>query len=377
VRLLQATAGILATAIARAELFARMSRLAFQDPLTGLANRRALDDRLAEVLDDARDDSPVALVVADVDAFKALNDHDGHAAGDRVLRAVADALSTAALEFPGALVARSGGDEFCVVLPGQNVSAAERFCRGASGLVRGGEHPSVTLAWGAAASGDGVRRPAELFRRADAAQYTAKRSGPGAICVSAGHDEPAVRPAGRRRLRDARPALGALVPDALEAVDALGPDATPVDRVEAVAASFAASLDAAGWLVSRVRHGETELRDERGMLGVLDPASGTRVVRLSATATTDLAAYPASERAVRTGSTFAATVDDPAADPAEREFLRGLGLESSIGAGGRSEDHGYLIEVYGDARTSPLREAAPHLRAALAAAIAYPRSSAS
>jgi diguanylate cyclase (GGDEF)-like protein len=378
VRLLQAIAGILETAIARAELFSRMSTLAFQDPLTGLANRRALDDRLTEALAEAGDDGSVALVVADIDDFKARNDRFGHAVGDRVLREVADALGTVALEFTGALVARSGGDEFCVVLPSHSLAAAERFCRSASGLVRGAEEPPVTLAWGAASSADGARRSGDLFRLADAAQYTAKRSGPGAICVSApDRGEPAARPSGRRRLRDARPALGALVPDALEAVDGLGSDATPLDRLEAVAASFAASLDAAGWVVCCVRHGETELRDERGMIGVLDPASGTRVVRLAPTATSDLAAHPASAHAVRTGTPYSAAVNDPECDAAEQRFLREHGLESSIGAGGRNEDHGYLVEIYGDARTPPLRAAAPHLRAAVAAAVAYPRSPAS
>ena len=102
-----------------AQLNQELSVLSQTDPLTGLANRRAFDQRLAEEVSRAvRHQMPLALLVVDIDHFKAYNDHYGHPAGDVCLRQVAAVLSQCAGR-PTDLVARLGGEEFAVLLPHQ------------------------------------------------------------------------------------------------------------------------------------------------------------------------------------------------------------------------------------------------------------------
>ena len=83
VRMLQAIAAQVSMAIGRAELFSEVSQYAFEDPLTRVANRRGLDERLRAV----RDGEELTLLVCDVDGLKTVNDRDGHPAGDALLRA--------------------------------------------------------------------------------------------------------------------------------------------------------------------------------------------------------------------------------------------------------------------------------------------------
>ena len=116
VAFLETIAGQLAVAIGRAELFSRVSRLAYEDALTGLANRRALEERLQRAVARAADrNATLAVLLCDVDELKAINDEQGHDAGDRALQRVAEALVAAAAPRPGNLVGRLSGDEFCVV----------------------------------------------------------------------------------------------------------------------------------------------------------------------------------------------------------------------------------------------------------------------
>ncbi|TVR09909.1 MAG: diguanylate cyclase [Salinarimonadaceae bacterium] len=96
----------------------RLEALAHSDPLTGLANRRRFDESLEEAWERmAGDGEPMAVVAIDIDHFKLYNDNYGHPAGDRCLKQVADALAIAALRSED-LVARCGGEEFAVLLPG-------------------------------------------------------------------------------------------------------------------------------------------------------------------------------------------------------------------------------------------------------------------
>ncbi len=102
VSFLEAIGGQIATAIARVQLFSRVSRLAYEDPLTGLANRRAFEERLERALRrHAGGESTVALMLCDVDRLKQINDVHGHAGGDRALRSIASALVSAAAALSG------------------------------------------------------------------------------------------------------------------------------------------------------------------------------------------------------------------------------------------------------------------------------------
>jgi len=149
--------------------------LAHVDGLTGLGNRRALD-RARERLADEQGGSSV--IVVDVDRFKQVNDVHGHAAGDEVLRAVADRLR--AETRAGDVVVRAGGDEFVVILEGTSGAVAreiaDRFCAriGEAPIDVGGSALAVSVSVGVA-SGDGDVDA--LVRRADEALYEAKRAG--------------------------------------------------------------------------------------------------------------------------------------------------------------------------------------------------------
>src|ERR1700742_3277361 len=96
------------------------------DPLTGLLNRRGLDERIeAELARGRRDGGELAVVAVDVDHFKSINDQFGHDVGDRVLTWIAQTIGrqTRASD----LTARLGGDEFLIVLPATGVEAAREF----------------------------------------------------------------------------------------------------------------------------------------------------------------------------------------------------------------------------------------------------------
>ncbi|RZL10625.1 MAG: GGDEF domain-containing protein [Rubrivivax sp.] len=165
-----------------------LHRLARFDMLTDVSNRRHFDEFIEHVWSRARHDgTEVALMMIDVDHFKAYNDHHGHPAGDACLRDVAGALARH-LRRPGDLVARVGGEEFAVVLPHANVmqaqATAERLRAGVALLAL--PHPAspeaerrVTVSVGVAclAAGEPGASLARLMATADAALYEAKARG--------------------------------------------------------------------------------------------------------------------------------------------------------------------------------------------------------
>lgn len=167
-------------------LLARLEAEARIDPLTGVLNRRGMQERLdVELARAARDRTPIAVAAFDIDHFKHVNDEHGHEVGDRVLALLG---ATLAHEARGAdVVARVGGEEFTVVLPGaearEALTFAERVRRafadpaGAERLSRGvPEGLVVTVSAGIAAAGPVIDEHA-LFEAADHALYAAKRSG--------------------------------------------------------------------------------------------------------------------------------------------------------------------------------------------------------
>lgn|GEM_PF-843429 len=168
-----------------AQLNQELSVLSQTDALTGLANRRAFDQRLAEeVSRAARHRVPLALLVVDIDHFKPYNDHYGHPAGDACLRQVAAVLRESAGR-PTDLVARLGGEEFALLLPHQSgaqaIQLAERCVRAVEAAViahaRSPVASHVTVSVGVAQWLGAAQDGAALLAAADAALYLAKRQG--------------------------------------------------------------------------------------------------------------------------------------------------------------------------------------------------------
>jgi diguanylate cyclase (GGDEF)-like protein len=195
---LEAIAGQVGAAIGRAELFSRVNALAYADPLTGLGNRRALDQQLEPAVE--RGDA-LAIAFCDLDRLKLINDSLGHEAGDRAIRRAADALASAARSQPDTYVYRVGGDEFCVVLEGAGADAAVALATAAGAMLARGTAP-LALSCGVAELRPGARAT-DLFRAADAAQYVAKREGRGRVVVFT-DDESSAAPADGRRARRSR-----------------------------------------------------------------------------------------------------------------------------------------------------------------------------
>lgn len=160
----------------------RLRFLSEVDELTGIANRRVLDQHLIQEWRRARRHSnSLSLIMIDIDWFKEYNDHYGHPAGDACLRQVAQALSVC-LQREGELVARYGGEEFCIVLPqlspDEAMVCAERLQRAVADLSL--EHPRgrVTLSIGVATACAGELSAAQmLLENADQALYKAKTAG--------------------------------------------------------------------------------------------------------------------------------------------------------------------------------------------------------
>jgi diguanylate cyclase (GGDEF)-like protein len=365
VRFAEAMTAQVSAAIGRAELFSRINALAYEDPLTGLANRRALDEHLESAVASAVESGQeLALLFCDLDGLKQINDSGGHEAGDEALRRVAGALRQAASRLSGCFVARLGGDEFCVVLVGHGTDAARRLELHVETLLAADGGPPVSLSAGATSLSEAGPRPADLFRAADAAQYAAKRVGGGRVLVAEqgvpGPD--ASRPgAGRRRLRDAHPDEPApLIAAMLEALDGPLAEASAADRVESVVSGFAHAFDAAGWAISVIEPGAGEARIRYS--GVRDGDGPALRVRRDGE-TFSLADFPATEELVRRGGGFFVAVDDPDGDPAERAWLRGRDYRALITAAATGADgSSHLAEIFCDERSGPLQDALPELR---------------
>jgi diguanylate cyclase (GGDEF)-like protein len=166
-----------------------LERRAHRDGLTGLVNRVALEDHLHREWNAwRRHGAPLAVLIADLDHFKAINDTYGHAAGDDVLCQAAEVLSRSVRGSD--LAARYGGEEFVVVAPDcpleAAVTLANRFRAGLAevAIPVPGASVAVTASVGIAGTSEAVLgSPGDLLRQADQALYQAKRSGRDAIAV--------------------------------------------------------------------------------------------------------------------------------------------------------------------------------------------------
>lgn len=170
------------------------------DGLTGVANRKAFDEALAEQLERAQtEQTPLCLVMSDIDHFKKFNDTWGHRTGDQVLRLVAQSLKSGARE--NDIVARYGGEEFAIIMPCCTVPEAEAIANAirqsvqARDLVKrstGESLGKVTVSLGVSILRPGDKS-ASLIERADGCLYEAKRSGRNRVICDHGLDQPALR----------------------------------------------------------------------------------------------------------------------------------------------------------------------------------------
>jgi diguanylate cyclase (GGDEF)-like protein len=185
-------AGLLAAAFlrvtSRANFMNGLHTESRTDPLTGLANRRSLMERIEmEMAHALRADTPLTLAMIDLDHFKEFNDRYGHVAGDTVLRSVAAMMVSNTRDQD--LVSRYGGEEFCLVLPDTDIIGGHHLL---DHLRAGGRDSTADLAVTLSAgltSWDGIEDPTSFIERADRALYRAKNSGRDRVVSIAAYTE--------------------------------------------------------------------------------------------------------------------------------------------------------------------------------------------
>ncbi len=239
----------------------RERRSALTDPLTGLLNRRGLEERLERELQLARAErSPLSLIVLDCDDFKDVNDRAGHEFGDALLREIGHVLGVVAPDVGCA--ARLGGDEFVVVLPATEADLAEAAAHDIQGrLAAGLDSAGFPLHLSAGVSTypyDGAG-PTQLLRSADQALYEAKARGKDRVVgfrelVRRGNVEQDVVTAGatgERRRGSARPDASTLE-GTMEASSAIWLEQTPEAALDRLAKSLTFVVGAIAVQISRI-----------------------------------------------------------------------------------------------------------------------------
>ena len=196
-QVLHSFADVVKLSLANLQLIDSLAEQAFRDPLTGLFNRRYLMETLPrEVRRAQRRNTPLTIVMLDIDHFKQLNDTYGHDAGDFVLEDLAEQL-TEALRIED-VACRYGGEEFLLLLPDCDLATARRRMKSISHKIKlksnvfhGKILHGMTLSIGLAALSDGLSTGERLITAADKAMYVAKRMGRDRIeCFEASPPEP-------------------------------------------------------------------------------------------------------------------------------------------------------------------------------------------
>jgi len=301
----------------------RERRSAVSDPLTGVLNRRGLEERLVRELEDARTSrSPVSLLVIDCDDFKEINDRAGHEFGDTILREIADVLMSSLRE--GAEAARIGGDEFVVMLPGADADAAEAAGTEirrllAEGLTDAG-YP-VHVSAGISTYPFDAPGATALLRAADQALYAAKVDGKDRIASfrdligSTSRPTPPHEPKRRGRSE------GSMLADALAALRAIESEETAQNVCGRLCKSLVFVVGATGCSISRVV----------GELVVDATEHALREVRLTADETAyRIDDFPLTAEVLRTGKPRAVSFLQGGVDPAEAFILRDLGMNALL-----------------------------------------------
>lgn len=335
--------GLLSAGLSRLELLTELSSLAYTDPLTQLANRRAADDWLERRLSAPEPFPAVSVVLCDINGLKSVNDAFGHGAGDELVRLAAEEVAGAAGDLENVLAARIGGDEFVLLVDGADQPQVEVAVRR---LADAKLPHGLTLAVGASSV---VRRPAmsestnsaarALMRLADAAQYQHKRT---RVLVG-------------EALVTSASSVAVLLPERASGVAdraltqlAAEPDLSPVRRLAIVGEEIGQAFDANSWWVSRAR--DNVLIDVLGRQLRPDPRGGLEKMQLLTGHAFDPRDYPATLAALGGGSFYASLTEG---EPTERALLASSGYFSVLCAGETGRDGaGWLLEVYGDPQTS-------------------------
>ena len=184
---LESVADICATAIQNAHYVERVKQLAYLDGLTGIFNRRFFELRIMEEIERARRyGTGMAVIMADIDQFKRLNDEFGHVLGDEVLRQASSLFHQQLRKID--VVCRYGGEEFAILLTQTNAQHAMKIAEKLRKMVAEWQFPgvprTVTISAGAAAFPDHGTTRDELVRAADAALYAAKQAGRNRTCLA-------------------------------------------------------------------------------------------------------------------------------------------------------------------------------------------------
>jgi hypothetical protein len=234
-------------------------------------------------------------------------------------------------------------------------------------LAASGE-PRLTLSCGIASVGGGARRPADLVRAADAAQYLAKRTGRRRVCVARPHDVvPQASPGPRRALRDRDAAVQhRLLEEVLERLDAAPVRALgPLERLDMVAVACAAALRSPAWSLSHAHAESNQLATVR----VVDTREADGIRFDVEGETYDLDAYPLTREILDDGGAFVIVAEDFEADAAERKLLESWAMTAVLAAAAPDGAAGWLVELYADEATMDLHGAVPAVRLLVAEAV--------
>jgi len=190
---LESVADICASSIQNAHYVERIRQLSYLDGLTGMFNRRFFELRIMEEVERARrSQAGMAVIMADIDHFKRLNDEFGHLLGDEVLRQVSSLFHQQLRKID--VVCRYGGEEFAILLTQTNAQHAIGVAEKLRRLVEGWQFPgvprTVTLSAGVATFPDHGSSRDELMRAADTALYLAKQGGRNRVCLGRVNESP-------------------------------------------------------------------------------------------------------------------------------------------------------------------------------------------
>jgi diguanylate cyclase (GGDEF)-like protein len=302
---------------------------AVTDPLTGILNRRGLEERLERGVTVAQERRmPLSVLVIDCDDFKEINDRAGHEFGDALLREVADVLSRSLPD--DAVAARLGGDEFVVMIPGAGSDSAEALGAQirtllAEGLTDAG-FPLKISAGVSTYPFDGAT-PTSLLRAADQALYAAKSNGKDRVASfrELAYGGPTVAPAesrgaleGRRRGRS--DSSGAVLADAMAAAKAIEAEETAEAVCNRLCKTLVFVVGATGCSASRVVGDYIVDATEHAL----------REVSLGDEAAYRIADFPLTADVLRSGEARAISFVDGDVDPSEAFILRDLGMNALL-----------------------------------------------